>query len=147
MWDELLDFDKDEDLQRMCSLLSRIPEGLELLRKKFEGKAGWFVCCREICELCKTASEESIIYTKNSETVERSFRGGAGFVASLDKACRKLVNRNAVRGTSSNESAERLARQTGSLLRKNNKMSEEVILRVYLTKWCVLLYTHGNSFS
>lgn len=39
MWEEfqkLLDYDKDEDLQRMYSLLARIPEGLEPLRKKFE---------------------------------------------------------------------------------------------------------------
>lgn len=39
MWDEfqkLLDYDKDEDLQRMYALLARIPEGLEPLRKKFE---------------------------------------------------------------------------------------------------------------
>jgi Cullin family len=32
----LLDYDKDEDLQRMYALLARIPEGLEPLRKKFE---------------------------------------------------------------------------------------------------------------
>ncbi len=32
----LLDFDKDEDLQRMYALLARIPDGLEPLRKKFE---------------------------------------------------------------------------------------------------------------
>ncbi|KAG5220800.1 Cullin-domain-containing protein [Salix suchowensis] len=39
MWESfqsLLDYDKDEDLQRMYALLSRIPEGLEPLRKKFE---------------------------------------------------------------------------------------------------------------
>jgi cullin 1 len=39
MWEDfqgLLDYDKDEDLQRMYSLLARIPEGLEPLRKKFE---------------------------------------------------------------------------------------------------------------
>jgi cullin 1 len=39
MWDDfqqLLDYDKDEDLQRMYALLARIPEGLEPLRKKFE---------------------------------------------------------------------------------------------------------------
>lgn len=39
MWESfqnLLDFDKDEDLQRMYALLSRIPEGVEPLRKKFE---------------------------------------------------------------------------------------------------------------
>jgi len=33
---KLLDFDKDEDLQRMYALLARIPTGLEPLRKKFE---------------------------------------------------------------------------------------------------------------
>jgi cullin 1 len=32
----LLDLDMDEDLQQMCALLSRIPEGLELLQKIFE---------------------------------------------------------------------------------------------------------------
>lgn len=39
MWEDfqkLLDYDKDEDLQRMYALLARIPEGLEPLRKKFE---------------------------------------------------------------------------------------------------------------
>jgi cullin 1 len=39
MWEGfqgLLDFDKDEDLQRMYALLSRIPEGLKSLRKKLE---------------------------------------------------------------------------------------------------------------
>lgn len=37
MWEafqNLLDFDKDEDLQRMYALLARIPEGLEPLRKR-----------------------------------------------------------------------------------------------------------------
>ena len=32
----LLDFDADEDLQRMYALLARIPDGLEPLRRKFE---------------------------------------------------------------------------------------------------------------
>ncbi|KAG1716055.1 hypothetical protein ID866_1081, partial [Astraeus odoratus] len=39
MWESfqnLLDYDKDEDLQRMYALLSRIQEGLEPLRKRFE---------------------------------------------------------------------------------------------------------------
>lgn len=31
------------------------------------------------------------MHTKNSETVEHNFRGEAGFVASLDKACGKFV--------------------------------------------------------
>jgi cullin 1 len=39
MWGSLqglLDFDRDKDLQHMYALLSRIPEGLEPLREKFE---------------------------------------------------------------------------------------------------------------
>ena len=39
MWDSfqsLLDYDKDQDLRRIYSLLSRIPEGLEPLLRKFE---------------------------------------------------------------------------------------------------------------
>ena len=39
MWDSfqsLLDYHKDEDLQRMYTLLSRIPEGLGPLRERFE---------------------------------------------------------------------------------------------------------------
>lgn len=43
-----------------------------------------------------------LVHTKNSENVERSFYGEAGFVASLNKAYCKFVNRNAATGTSSN---------------------------------------------
>jgi cullin 1 len=46
MWDAfqgLPDYDQDADLQRTYALLARIPEGLEPLRRQFEGhvkKAG-----------------------------------------------------------------------------------------------------------
>lgn len=140
MWESfqnLLDFDKDEDLQRMYALLSRIQEGLEPLRKKFEEhvkKAGLTAVSKLVGEgsdgvdgLDPKAYVDALleVHRKNSETVTRSFRGEAGFVASLDKACREFVNRNAATGTSTTKSPELLAKHADMLLRKNNKMAEE----------------------
>jgi cullin 1 len=108
MWEEfqkLLDFDKDEDLQRMYALLQRIPEGLEPLRKKFEEhvkRAGLAAVQKLVGEgetgggANAAASGEALdpkayvdalldVHKKNQETVNRSFKGEAGFVASLDK--------------------------------------------------------------
>ena len=74
------------------------------------------------------------MHQKNSETVSRSFRGEAGFVASLDKACRDFVNRNSATGTSTTKSPELLAKHADALLRKSNKMAEEEDLEGALNK-------------
>ncbi len=148
MWESfqgLLDYDKDEDLQRMYALLSRIPEGLEPLRKKFEEhvkRAGLAAVAKLVGEGGAAADVDPKAYVdallevhqKNSETVTRSFRGEAGFVASLDKACREFVNRNAATGTSTTKSPELLAKHADALLRKNNKMAEEEDLEGALNK-------------
>jgi len=159
MWENfqnLLDYDKDEDLQRMYALLSRIPEGLEPLRKKFEEhvkKAGLMAVAKLIGEgasidaLDPKAYVDALleVHTKNSDTVNRSFKGEAGFVASLDKACREFVNRNAATGTSSTKSPELLAKHADALLRKNNKMAEEGDLEGALNR--VVRYLHlTNTF-
>ena len=140
MWDSfqtLLDYDKDEDLQRMYALLSRIPEGLEPLRKRFEAhvkNAGLAAISKLVGNA--GANTESLdpkayvdalleVHNKNSEIVNRSFKGEAGFAASLDKACREFVNRNAATGQSSTKSPELIAKHADMLLRKNNKMAEE----------------------
>lgn len=140
MWDNfqsLLDFDKDEDLQLMYALLSRIPEGLEPLRKRFEEhvkKAGLNAITQlvggagaNIDSLDPKAYVDALleVHHKSSETVTRSFKGEAGFAASLDKACREFVNRNAATGSSSTKSPELIAKHADMLLRKNNKMAEE----------------------
>ncbi|EGO23981.1 hypothetical protein SERLADRAFT_370818 [Serpula lacrymans var. lacrymans S7.9] len=151
MWEsfqKLLDFDKDEDLQRMYALLSRIPEGLEPLRKKFEEhvkKAGLAAVSKLIGgegadALDPKAYVDALleVHRKNSETVTRSFKGEAGFVASLDKACREFVNRNAATGTSTTKSPELLAKHADMLLRKNNKMAEEEDLEGALNRVMVL---------
>ena len=133
----LLDHDKCEDIQRMYSLLSRSPEGLEPLRRKFEehAKKIGLAAVSILVGTDPTAIEalEPKIYvdtlievcTKLSETVNRCFKGDVGFVASLDRACRAFVNRNAATGTSSRKSPELLAKHADALLRKNNKLSEE----------------------
>ncbi|KAF9527571.1 Cullin [Crepidotus variabilis] len=153
MWDSfqgLLDFDKDEDLQRMYALLSRIPEGLEPLRKKFEEhvkKAGLAAVAKLIGE--GEAAMDAVdpkayvdallqVHKKNSETVNRSFKGEAGFVASLDKACRDFVNRNAATGLSNSKSPELIAKHADLLLRKNNKLSEEDDLENALNRVMIL---------
>jgi cullin 1 len=143
----LLDYDRDEDLQRMYSLLARIPEGLDPLRKKFEEhvkKAGLAAIAKLQGEAAGTPGAEVEpkayvdalleVHRKNQETVNRSFRGEAGFVASLDRACRDFVNRNAATGTSSTKSPELLAKHADALLRKNNKLSEEGDLEDLLNK-------------
>ena len=82
----------------MYALLSRIPEGLDPLRKRFEEhvkKAGLSAVSKLVGEgrsntLDPKAYVDAFldVHHKNSETVARNFRGEAGFVASLDKACR-----------------------------------------------------------
>jgi hypothetical protein len=155
---KLLDFDKDEDLQRMYSLLSRMPEGLEPLRKKFEEhvKRSGLVAVEKLVNSGEN-TEEAIdqkayvdalleVHTKNAETVDRSFRGEAGFVASLDKACREFVNKNAATGNSSDKSPELLARQADALLRKSNKVSEDDDLETALNRVVrasLLVFTGG----
>ncbi|KAF8490800.1 Cullin-domain-containing protein [Russula emetica] len=139
MWENfqsLLDYDKDEDLQRMYSLLSRIPEGLEPLRRKFEehvkrtGLAavsklvGTDPAAIEALEPKAYVDALLEVHTKSSETVNRSFKGEAGFVASLDRACR--------------ESPELLAKHADALLRKNNKVSEEGDLEGALNRVMVI---------
>ncbi|KAJ8072146.1 ubiquitin ligase (cullin) of SCF [Marasmius tenuissimus] len=147
----LLDFDKDEDLQRMYGLLSRIPEGLEPLRKRFEAhvkQSGLSAIAKLVGEggaenadnIEPKAYVDALlaVHKTGSTTVSRSFRSEAGFAASLDKACRDYVNRNAATGASSTKSPELIAKHTDLLLRKNNKMAEEEDLEGALNRVMVL---------
>ncbi|KAI8847687.1 Cullin [Chytridium lagenaria] len=65
------------------------------------------------------------VHKKYQELVNQAFRGEAGFVASLDKACREFINRNKVCKAGSSKSPELLAKFCDSLLRKSNKISDE----------------------
>ncbi|KAK6991786.1 ubiquitin-protein ligase [Favolaschia claudopus] len=153
----LLDFDADEDLQRMYALLARIQDGLEPLRKKFEShvKAAGLSAVSALVgsESAKAGAEDSksadldpkayvdallSVHEKNAATVARSFKGEAGFAASLDKACREFVNRNAATGSSAARSPELLAKHADMLLRKSNKVAGDVDLEGALNRVMVL---------
>ncbi|KAJ7127630.1 Cullin [Mycena epipterygia] len=165
MWDAfqtLLDFDADEDLQRMYALLARIPEGLEPLRRKFEAhvKAAGLGAVAALVggggaddtkakaggdegkggELDPKAYVDALlaVHEKNAATVARSFKGEAGFAAALDKACREFVNRNEATGTSAARSPELLAKHADMLLRKSNKMAGEGDLEGALNRVMIL---------
>ncbi|KAG2180824.1 hypothetical protein INT43_008403, partial [Umbelopsis isabellina] len=137
IWEEfqnLLNYDKQEDLHRMYSLLARIPDGLNPLRSRFElhvKKAG-LSAIEKIAEQEGDTIEPKTyvdalleVHKKYNELVQTAFSGEAGFVASLDKACREFVNRNQVCKTSTSKSPELLARFCDSLLKKSSKNPEE----------------------
>jgi cullin 1 len=146
----LLDFDRDEDLQRMYALLARIPEGLEPLRKKFEEhvkRAGLAAITALVGQ--DGANSEALepkayvdalldVHDKNAEIVRRSFKSEAGFVASLDRACKDFVNKNPATGAATTKSPELLAKHADLLLRKNNKLAEAEDLEGALNRVMVL---------
>ncbi|KAF9445053.1 Cullin repeat-containing protein [Macrolepiota fuliginosa MF-IS2] len=133
----LLDSDRDEDLHRMYALLSRIPQGLEPLYQRFGAhvrQAGLAAVSRLTGE--GDVNAESLdpkvyvdalfeVHLKNSETVQRCFEGEAGFVASLDRACREFVNHNAATGFSPTKSSGIISKHADILLRDNNKVERE----------------------
>ena len=131
----LLDNDKEMDLQRVYELLSRIPGGLEPLRLKF-GDHVKTVGLTAVSTLVGEGTVDEVdpkayvdalleVHRKNSEAAAKSFRAEAGFVASMDKACRDFINRNAVTRLSSCKSPELIARHADLLLRKNSKVAEQ----------------------
>ncbi|CAJ0750528.1 18056_t:CDS:10, partial [Entrophospora sp. SA101] len=115
-------------LHRMYSLLSRIQEGLEPLRKHFEEhvhKAG-LNAIEKIADAVNDALEPKTyvdalleVHRKYNDMVTTAFRGEASF------ACREFVNRNKVCKSSTSKSPELLARFCDSLLRKSAKNPEE----------------------
>ena len=147
MWENfqsLLDYDKDEDLQRMYSLLSRIPECLEPFWGKFEeyvtrtglaavSLVGTDPPAIEAVEPRVYVDALLEVHAKSSKIVYCSLKGDAGFLASFDRACREFVNRNPA-STSPKTSSELLAKHADVLLSKNNKMAEEGDLEVAMNR-------------
>lgn len=137
MWSEfkhLLEDDKMDDLTRMYALLSRIPRGLDPLRTTME-KHVQDVGYNTIQNVASTALNDPKVYVetilkvykKYSDLVAGPFKNDSGFVAALDKACRKFINDNAVckAAKSASKSPELLARFTDLLLKKSSKNPEE----------------------
>eukprot|EP01089_Gocevia_fonbrunei_P002144 TRINITY_DN12137_c0_g1_i1.p1 TRINITY_DN12137_c0_g1~~TRINITY_DN12137_c0_g1_i1.p1 ORF type:complete len:763 (-),score=161.61 TRINITY_DN12137_c0_g1_i1:105-2393(-) len=139
---KMLSDDKIEDLTRMYKLLSRVNRGLDPLRTTFE-KHVTQVGKQAVQNVVRTAIKdpkqyvETIlsVYKKYNQLVVGSFRNDAGFVASLDKACRAFINENAVckAARSASKSPELLARFTDTLLKKSPKNPEEQEMEQLLT--------------
>merc|ERR1711970_897449 len=143
----LLNDDKNEDLGRMYQLVSRIPDGLGELRNLLEnhitnqGLAA-------IEKLGQEALNEPKIYVSTILEVHRkynalvltAFNNDSGFVASLDKACGKFINNNAVTkmASQSSKSPELLAKYISLLLQKSSKNPEEAKLEDTLNQVMVV---------
>ncbi|RDA82781.1 hypothetical protein CP532_0855 [Ophiocordyceps camponoti-leonardi (nom. inval.)] len=143
----LLDSDREDDMARMYRLLSRIPEGLEPLRAKFEThvrKAGLAAVQKvESSEGDKLEPKVYVdalleVHSRYQLLVKRAFNDEAEFTRSLDNACREFVNRNVICKSSSSKSPELLAKYTDVLLRKSSTSIEEADLERTLSQIMVI---------
>lgn len=138
----LLENDRTDDMQRMYNLLSRIPDGLEPLRTKFEAhvrKAGLTAVEKVAVDADKLEPKVYVdalleIHTQYQDLVKKAFKDEPEFTRSLDNACREFVNRNKVCVSGSNKSPELLAKYTDILLKKSASGTEEGDLEVTLTQ-------------
>jgi cullin 1 len=64
------------------------------------------------------------VHRKFSDVVQRWLKNDGGFVTSLDKACREIINRNALCQRNTAKSSELLVRYCDGLLRKGNRNPE-----------------------
>uniref|UniRef100_A0A8C5FJF9 Cullin 1a n=1 Tax=Gadus morhua TaxID=8049 RepID=A0A8C5FJF9_GADMO len=143
----LLDADKNEDLGRMYNLVSRIADGLGELKKLLEthifnqGLAAIEKCGDSALNDPKMYVQTILdVHKKYNALVMSAFNNDAGFVASLDKACGRFINNNAVTKMvqSSSKSPELLARYCDSLLKKSSKNPEEAELEDTLNQVMVV---------
>ena len=139
----LLDNDRRDDLARMYNLLSRIPDGLDPLRVKFEThvrKAGLQAVEKITAEAGDNVDPKVYVdallevHSHYQTMVNQAFKGESEFVRSLDNACREFINRNKISRTSPTRSPELVAKYTDSLLKKGVKSTEESDLENMLTQ-------------
>jgi cullin 1 len=138
----LLDNDRYEDMQRMYNLLSRIPDGLEPLRAKFEAhvrKAGLAAVAKVAVDADKLEPKVYVdalleIHTQYQGLVKQAFKDEPEFTRSLDNACREFVNRNQICKSGSNKSPELLAKYADALLKKSASGAEENDLEATLVQ-------------
>ena len=138
----LLDNDRYEDMQRMYNLLSRIPDGLDPLRAKFEAhvrKAGLAAVAKVAVDADKLEPKVYVdalleIHTQYQGLVKQAFKDEPEFTRSLDNACREFVNRNQICKSGSNKSPELLAKYADTLLKKSASGAEENDLEATLVQ-------------
>lgn len=129
----ILDSDRQEDMTRMYTLLSRIPNGVNPLKVKFEAhvcKAGLAAVEKIIDDSTNSVDPKFYIdallevRSQYNTLVATAFKGDMEFIKALDNACREFINRNKACRLSS-KSPELLAKYCDSLLKKNSKNIEE----------------------
>lgn len=130
----LLNDDKNDDLGRMFQLVSRILDGLGELRCLLEEHIH-AQGLSAVERLGDGAAQDPKLYVSTLLQVHRkynalvltAFGNDVGFVASLDKACGKFINNNAITrlANSSSKSPELLAKYCDILLKKSSKNPEE----------------------
>lgn len=143
----LLDNERTDDLARMYRLLSRIKDGLEPLRTRFEThvrKAG-LAAVEKVAAGGENSFEPKVyvdalleIHGKYQQLVNVAFGGESEFVRALDNACKEFVNRNQICKSSSTRSPELLAKYTDTLLKKGAKAAEESELEEMLVQIMVV---------
>lgn len=130
----LLNADRNTDLQRMYALVSRIPNGLNELKKILEihihqkGIEAIAKCDDAVSNDPKVYVQTILeVHKKYNCLVIESFKNDSGFVAALDKACGKFINLNAITiaSQSASKSPELLAKYCDILLKKSSKNPEE----------------------
>lgn len=143
----LLSFDKNQDLARMYSLISRLGDALGTLKTLLEehiytqGLNAIDKCGADALNDPKLYVTTLLnVHRKYHALVTTSFDSDSGFVASLDKACGRFVNNNSVtkQAQSSSKSPELLARYCDSLLKKSAKNPEESELEDILNSVMVI---------
>ncbi|CAI4229085.1 unnamed protein product [Auanema sp. JU1783] len=143
----LLQNRRDADLARMYKLCDRVEFGLNDLRLSLENhiaKEG----LNAITTVAEAASVDAKLYIttilqvhkRYVDLVSSAFKNEPGFIQALDKAATTFINKNAVtmkdsaNGSvvNSNKSPELLAKYCDQLLRKSNKMPDEMELEAML---------------
>ncbi|XP_043217882.1 cullin-1-like [Amphibalanus amphitrite] len=129
----LLNDDKNEDLERMFGLVSRIADGLNEMRSLLQNHivSQGIQAIEKIGDEAANDPKEYVqtilnVQRKYNDMVNGAFKGEAGFIAALDKACGKFINNNPItKDAKSSKSPELLARYCDLLLRKSSKNPEE----------------------
>lgn len=127
--------DKYDDIGRMYNLLSMI-EALEPLQNVFEIHV-LSVGNEAINQIEETAVNDPKTYVgallkihrKYNKLVTTYLKSDPGFIASLDRACRRFINDNCVtKKEGSNKSSELVAKYCDSLLKRSPKNPEEQVV-------------------
>jgi len=143
----LLNADKNDDLGRMYSLVSRIPDGLGVLKHLLENHIAeqGHLAIEKLGDEAANDPKQYVntildVHKKYNTLVLTAFANDSGFVASLDKACGKFINNNSVtkKANASTKSPELLAKYCDHLLKKSSKNPEEAELEDTLNQVMVV---------